>query len=343
MLPTFLSYRRTWMTEVEELANALRRRGMRVFLDYSEPASLSGPAFSDALRRVIREECACMLLHATSDITSSAAIWNVEVPTALERADRDPDFFIVPFFRDIAPSKLAAAVPHGPRLAACNGILAATPAGAGSAAFLSEKRGEVVRLVLGRLLQGRNGSLSISLQTRAVEPENQGDGLLLDWQSVYPDDVPDRTACDDAQGALRDLMAVLGGKTSIRRLEINTKSHLSACVVFGNAFSQSTGFHLHIGQGPDVWSSGGPVQKADLRITAQQLDPGNRDICLIIAISRPETIGSAEKALAKLSIAYGGRIVVAPGAGSSRESVLSAGHARGIAKEVATTLMGARA
>jgi hypothetical protein len=342
MKPVFLSYRRTWQAEVQDLAESLHLRGLRIFLDTSDQAAISGPAFCDALRRVIRVESAAMLLHVTADIAASPAIWNVEVPTALDRASRYPDFFIVPFFRDLEPAALGRCTPYGYRLTACNGIQAIPDAGVDLAVFLKEKHAEAAVLVLDRMLRARTGTLSLCLQTRDIGPVSQDADILMDWRSVYPAGLPSASGCDSAKIAVRQVAAAIS-RTKTRQLEIQAKAHLSAGVLLGATFSSAAGFELRVQQGNAMWSSTGPADKVDLEVVQEQLNPVSHDICLTIAISRPETVAGAERAQAKLGTTCGGRIVIKPREGSSRDSVPSAAHARDIARKVAATLMDARA
>jgi hypothetical protein len=342
MKPVFLSYRRTWQAEVQDLAESLHLRGLRIFMDTSDQAAISGPAFCDALRRVIRLESVAMLLHVTADIADSPAIWNVEVPTALDRASTDPDFFIVPFFRDLEPAALGRCTPYGYRLTACNGIPAIPEAGVDLAVFLKEKHAAAALLLLDRLLKDKPGPLSLCLQTRDIGPVSQDADIFMDWRSVYPAGLPSASGCDSAKTAVREVAAAIS-RTKTRQLEIQAKAHLSAGVLLGATFSSAAGFELRVQQGNAMWSSTGPVNMVDLDVVQEQLNPVSHDICLTIAISRPEIVAGAERAQAKLGITCGGRIVIKPREGSSRDSVPSAAHARDIARKVAATLMDARA
>lgn len=343
MKPIFLSYRRTSRAEVEILADTLRLRGVRVFLDVSDPDQISGPAFADELRRIIRKESAALLIYVAGDIAGSAAIWNVEIPVALNRADVDTEFFVVSFFRDMEPAALSSVDPHGRRLAACNGIIAVPPSGTDPKPFLDEKYAEAAMLILSRLVRGKTGIINLSLQTRAIGPEAANSDLLLDWRSAYPGDIASAEGCAQVLQALRDLSVVLG-KIGVRRLEIVPKAHLSAAIAFGAVFNRATGFQLEVQQGPSVWaSSGHGPDHSCLVVVQQQLNPSLPDILLVIGISRPEIIGSAENACARLGIAYGGRIMITPRGGSSREAVESDSAARGMAEQIADALINARA
>lgn len=346
MKPVFLSYRRTWKKEVEELAESCRLRGLRVFLDVSDPAGIAGPSQFDALRRLIREDSSGMLIHVTKDIVDSACIWEVEVPTGLERADREPGFPLIPFFRDESPTRVRESMrPHGPRLAAPSGVVAIPPAGTAAndeVTFLDRKRAEAACLLLQRLLDRDERSLEIFVQTRQIGPQTAGADLLLDWRLAYPDEVPSPAGCAAIELAITDLASVLG-RTSARHLRIAGQAHLSAAVLLGGHFHRAAGFGLDVSQQGDIWASAGSVVDPALQITRQQLDPSHRDISLVVGISRPETIPSVERALGNLGVMLGGRITAQPAGGAARDVIPSAEYARGVIQTVTSALMKARA
>ena len=339
--PIFMSYRRTWQDEVRELANSLHLRGLRVFLDYSDPASFVGVSMYEEMRRVIQQECSAMLLHVTRDIVDSAAIWKVEIPAARKRAG-DGRFFILPFFRGMSPKEFSACHAQGASLAASNGVNAVPSVGTDLESFLAGKRAEVAGLLLDRLVKANiTGSISLAMWTRPTAALSRDADLLLDWCSVYPDTVGPAARCADAQTAIRQL-AVAFAKASIRELHVDAKSHLSAAVLFGSEFTCTAGFHLFLKQGPTIWSSRGPLDASQPRVARQQLDPDKEDIVLIVSVSRTETVSSVERALPKLGIVPAGQVVVTPEAGESRESIPSEACARRFAKSAASALMNAR-
>jgi hypothetical protein len=296
------------------------------------------------LRQIIQNEIGAMLLYLTADFAGSAAIWNIEVPAALHRADKDHGFFLIPFFREIAPAQLSSMAPHGPRLAACNGIMAIPGSGIDLDSLLKGKHGEAATFILSRMLQNETatGPITLGLQTRGTGPAKQDTDLYLDWCSAYPGEKPSLNSGAPAMAAMQDLVKALG-KTAIRHIVVYAKAHLSAGIALGSAFSRTAEYKLEIEHYGQLWSSDDPPQPFDLEITSQQIDPGSSDICMTVAITRPEAIDSVERTQSKLGIRCGGRIVIEPKAGGSRQSVPSGGCATSIAGQVAAALISARA
>jgi hypothetical protein len=365
--PIFISYRRAWTAEVEQLAATLRLRGLQVFTDLSDPSALTGASTFDALRRTIREDCSAFLLYVTRDIPDSSTVRDLEVVEALDAADRDPRFLLLPFYRDISPSEVRDSMaPHGLRLSAANGVVAIPPPGVSGVgpgapdvggdalhAWLEARRRDAARLLLDHVLRSTGPVARIGIQTRATGPSAGDFDLLLDWSSAYPDGHAEPAGCASAHAAITDVVERLG-RTATRRLAVFPKAHLSAGVLLGAAFPRPSGFTLDIDQNGEVWSSarqgkwqpGDAADAADdpsfLRFVPRQLDPSSKDIALIVAISRPETVAAADAAMAAMGIKLGGRIVVEPREGASRRSIPSAAAARATAEKLAQTLMDAR-
>jgi hypothetical protein len=66
-------------------------------------------------------------------------------------------------------------------------------------------------------------------------------------------------------------------------------------------------------------------------------------LLLALALSRPEVVRDADRTAADLGLPLGGRVVIEPEAGASRESIESAAHARGMVRATVDALMRVRA
>jgi hypothetical protein len=352
MGPVFVSYKQDpWQPEVLELADELRLRGLRVFLDVIEQARYAGQDMADFLRRFIERESEAFLLYVAQAITDSPYVWNLEVPSALTRRDHDQDYLVLPFFRDRRPSEVRDSMPpHGQRLAALGGIVA-VPSKGGSPQetnrFLAAKWREASRRMLEAvvsrsmgILSGQGRPLRIDIYTRVEGPADAD--LVLDWRSQFPGG---RSASPESwqriQSAMADLSAVLprvGGRT----IRVSGNAHLSAAVALGYTFPRPMGFSLEVEQYGTWWSSVGPDSASPLQIVSGQLDPGRKDILLVVAISRPEVVPEAMDYITRAGAALGGRIVVQPRAGPG-PNALAPDDARSAVREIVGALTHARA
>lgn len=351
MKPVFISYRRAWVRETQALAGACRFRGLPVFHDVVNQSRLAGAGQHDRLRATIESESSGMLLYVTRDIAESPTIWSLEVPTALTRMDQFQEFPIVPIFRDIRPSSVRTDLqPHGQRIAALGGVIAVSTDNLTDneiEEYLRARHREAANIMLDLLLGLRRSSIPIDtvrlgLMTREVGLGLDDADLILDWRQGYPNDVPAEEVCSHIHAAALDTSAALA-RTGYRALEIVGQAHISAAIILGAVFGSSAGYSLKVSQYDDVWSSKGTIGEFPLDISASQLDPATPDIFLVVAISRPEVLRSAEMAIRSLGLTFGGRLVIMPQSGPSREALTSGEDARTAVGSIVQALMDARA
>ncbi len=353
MGPVFISYKHDpWQPEVLELAEELRLRGLRVFLDAIERARLSGQDTAEFLRRVVETESDAFLLYLTQAIIQSPYVWDLEVPAALGRRDRDVDYRVLPFFRDCRPNQVRDSMPpYGPRLAALNGVIAVPPEGSSAEEihlFLTDKRREAARELLHAFVRrhtpvlGEGGrSLRIDLFTRVAGPANTD--LTLDWRAQFPEGEPaSMEAWARMQAALSDLTPVVA-QLGARGIRLSGNSHLSAAVALGYAFPRPSGFSFEISQYDVWWWSIGPDVASPLEIISQQLDPSRKDILLVIAISRPEIVPEATRFATQAGVKYGGRIEAKVRGGPGPTALAGPDEARAAVRDIIRALTDARA
>jgi len=347
MQPFFISYRREpWRQEVLSLSRECRRRGVGTIVDVSDPGRIAGRAQFDALRRVIRDDCDGFILYATRNIIDSTCVWNLEVPTALERLDRGSYDFL-PVFRDLSPSEMARLQPHGRRVSVLAGVCF-RPRSAGID-DVSRMHVDVANLALARWISrhsdaGAATSVRVALRTRATGVQALEPDLTVDWTADYEEVLSGAARRDGDLGrALWDMTRAIAA-SGARAIRIDGPAHLSAGCAAGFAFSRAAGFELRVTQRDAVWrADGAGASPPGLRVATEQLDPGQPDVALTVAISRPEVVTDVDSAVGKLDLPVGGRVVVLPEGGARRDAVLSDSHARAIVQEIVGNLMRVRA
>ncbi len=353
MRPVFISYKQDpWQSEVFQLADELRLRGIRVFLDAIERAQFTGRGIADFLRQVVETETDAFLVYLAAHITESQYVWDLEVPAALGRRDRDADYLLLPFFRDRRPTEVRDSMPpHGSRLAALGGIVAVPSEGASQLAmaeFMEAKWREAALRLLDALVHrwvavlGKQGRpLRIDIYTRVEGP---GDAdLNLDWRSQFPGGgPPSKESWHRIQMALKDLLTVVP-RLGPRSIRVSGNAHLSAALLLGYTLPQPMGFQFEVDQYGSWWSSVGSSAASGLEIVSEQLDPSRRDILLVVAISRPEVIPNSMDYLTRTGIVPGGRIVAQPRVGPGPNALVGADEARDATREIVGALTQARA
>src|SRR5947199_5892374 len=90
----FLSYKRKNADEVKYLQRQLHVRGVQAWRDVTDLDL--GSYSQDEVVRAIEQESDAFLLYITPQSLTSDFIWDIEVPTAFRRWQRDHTFNIVP-------------------------------------------------------------------------------------------------------------------------------------------------------------------------------------------------------------------------------------------------------
>ncbi len=327
--------------EVLQLSAECRRRGLRTIVDVSDPERLLGQAQYDVLRHIIKDECDGFILHVTRDIVDSDCAWNVEVPAALEAFDNGGYDFI-PFFRDISPGQTSVLEPHGRRLVSLAGVVVGSGAEGVSTGHIELANAALVSRLRLWAKNFPERSLGLAIRTRETGANDNAADLILDWSDDYKGILEGRSTEEPIARALRDLSRAVSS-SGIRAVRISGPAHLSAGVALGFTFNRATGHPIQVAHGKDWWSADGDVTPSGLRIVKQQLNPGAPDLLLTIALSRPELVSAADRAIGSVGSPIGGRIVVQPELGASREAIESPAHSRGMVRDVTNALMVARA
>jgi hypothetical protein len=332
------------MTEVLGLSIELRRRGIRTRVDVSDPDQVVGQAQYDALRRMIRDESDGFVLYVTRNMSESACIWNVEIPTALDAFDRG-DLVFVPVFRDLLPAEASRLEPHGRRIGAIGGVVLPQTE---ETVALRAAHIDAAKTILGAALrqrtqQGGVERLIVGLRTRTTGADAESVDLLLDWERDYDRALVGGTpAHETVQTALQDIRQAVAG-AGFREIRVVGPAHLSAGFALGYAFPRPSGFRLETAYEQIWWPANGDEEPADIEVLPMQLDPGAPDLLLVLALSRPEVVGDVDAALGSLNLPIAGRVVVRSTSEPSRTAVRSGAHARGIARTITDALMHIRA
>src|SRR5579884_267624 len=100
----FLSYAHEDVAFVRDLQLRLNVRGVRCWRDADD--LMAGSLFEGEIVHAIEHEVDAVALFLTPNCLQSDFIWQIEVPAALRRHERDPDFHIVPILQGISYSEV---------------------------------------------------------------------------------------------------------------------------------------------------------------------------------------------------------------------------------------------
>jgi hypothetical protein len=256
-LAIFLSHWRRDATVVAALQRELRMRGIGAWrdvtnLDYGKEAS-------DAIRRAIREDVDGFIALVTPTYLTRPVVWEVEIPEALERKRRAPDFQIIPLFCGVTPAELTARCTELglEDISKFNGDFLRRVSRVKRAAALKAIARKALRAAL-HLRAGQNSEYEarLLLRTELQSPPFGGVDLDLDWSEEFRSGCPPVSVWDDdLKPALRDLREELSLLPISRSIIVSASARLSAAVALGEALSSVAKFHLTLLGANGAWST----------------------------------------------------------------------------------------
>jgi len=343
----FLSYRREDAEQVKYLQQQLKVRGVRAWRDVTDLPL--GGSTEDEIVHAIEEESDAFVIYITQDCLRSDFIWNIEVPKAIERWDRDHAFNIVPILRDVTFNDLQQfCAAHGIRsLTSFNAIrLPDTITGISMDAYNKELRDiarNILKAALNLRLQrvGASSNRSyepyIYLQTFPFEPPATSLDLDLDWTELFPIkyQLPATEVWEKILfPALDDVKNSLSSKISSRKLHIFVQAHLPAAFALGFALSESAYFTLLLEGRHGSWSTDGtPADSLPLRRLAYT-NKGDEHVAIMeIAISRV-TAGATARSVTASGLSFKHHIRFELPDGPDNHGVKDASHALAMARQI---------
>lgn len=254
----FLSHKRQRAAAVGRLKTELCTRGAGGWKD-SDDLALGGK-FKGDIVNAIQNHTGGFLWWGTSDTLGSETICKTEVPTALDRAEADPTYAVVPVFVNLRPDRdrdaIAGAVgrKYADALVARNGIVrrANQP--------LKELARDAAREYVRRLVRSLpSGPVEVAV-TAFREPTEEHD-LTLDWRNLFDADTrtPASGACETIVEALRDVREALQSRERTPAVCVEIALPLPLAMLVGYEWRQTT----------------------QLRVTVKTVNPGDGSTLLV--------------------------------------------------------------
>jgi hypothetical protein len=303
----FLSYKREDAEEVKYLQQQLKVRGVRAWRDVTDLGL--GGSTKDEITRAIDQESDGFVIYITPQCLKSDFIWDVEVPAALKRRERDQAFNIIPIFRGVSgiEVKRFCAAHSLPSLTDFNGV-SLPDSSTGESKLFNDELGKVAERTLRATFnlrlrrvgadRDRNYEPCICLKTFPYEPSTPSLDLDLDWTGLFKskDEVPTDEEWEEILfPALQDVKNVLSAKIPSRRLHVFVQAILPVAFTLGFTFAANAHFTLLLEGNHGTWSSGGvPSEQPPLRVLNYD-DNGNAHVAVVeIAVSRATAQGAAQ-------------------------------------------------
>lgn len=242
----FLSHKRQDALVVGRLRTTLQLYGAGGWKD-TEDLRL-GASTSSEIRRVIFEETGGFLWYGTQRALDSEVINKLEIPAALERANSEPLYPLVPVFVDISPGKSRAEINEaiGDRVDDFldrNGIIRKKSEAAG--AFRERIVQRYVRDAIRSLAPG-----PVTVSFRALSEPSGDHDLTFDWRAVL--DERSRLLGAGSVPTLLDALAnareALQSRSESPRLRLDLDLPLPLAFLLGYEWRVTTRLRLEIRQ-----------------------------------------------------------------------------------------------
>ncbi|HMA33182.1 MAG TPA: SAVED domain-containing protein [Chloroflexia bacterium] len=337
------------------LRDHLRARGLRVW----PPASDGGRGGTPAIQRAVAAADVA-LLYLSPEALASDSPAAAALPAAVQRADRDPDFDLLPIFDRVTTQEVEAfcRAQGLPSLAAFPVLTmgptslnpkskiqnpkSERPPGTGAAILGGIARRALEAALTGRWRRvgaGRHYEPHLCLRTVAYTPPWPSLDLDLDWTELVPAEAGPGDAWDTMLlPALADVKDALSAQVPSRSLHLDAQGQLPAALACGFALPMAARFTLTVASRDGTWGLAPPAPGPPPLILAHAAGPGDAQVAVVeLAVTRDTARGTTDYCRAH-ALAYGRHLRFTPPEGPGDDAVRDAGHAAAMAQQVGQEL-----
>jgi SMODS-associated and fused to various effectors sensor domain/TIR domain len=314
-----LSYAHEDAEEVKYLQLQLKVHGVGTWRD--DTNLLSGGAFRDDIVAAIEQEADAFVVYITPQSLASDFVWDVEIPAALKRRERDTIFNIIPILRGVSFAELQ-------QQCASRGYRSLTD-------FNAERLPDTIthetdeqfkaklRLIAVRVLRATlilrfrrvkaDGDYEpwIRFCTFSDKPQAPALDLDLDWWDFFQDKerLPLAEEWRDILfPALTNVKNALGEKHVSHRLHLSLKTILPVAFAFGYTFRATTSFTLMPESKDGPWTTAGTSSASTLLRRTPYSGSGDKRVAVIEIAITSLTAKSVSDYLSVSHLSYGHHI-----------------------------------
>lgn len=343
----FLSYAREDAEEVRYLQRLLHVRGVRAWRDVTDLAI--GGYTRDEILQAIDQEADIFVLYITPDCLKSSFIWDVEVPAALQRWERDHAFNIVPILRGVTFAQVQQmCVERGyPPLGDFNGVLLPEhEKDEMKTAFnqkLREVAGRILKSAFGLRLRrvGADSSYEprLCLHTFPYAAQTSSLDLDLNWTELFIDRWPTHEEWqEELLPALRNAKDVLSATIASRTLHMIVQARLPTAFVLGFNFPATAHLILELEGQHGAWGTAVVASETPQLRHHTFHEKDDPHVAVVeVAISR-HTMSAVTRSLSSLGLSFGHRVQFITQDEPHEESVKDAAQALAMARQISREL-----
>ena len=348
---SFISYRRSRISEGERLVASLRERGIPTWRDVDD---LNTEPTERELRRVLdAANTANAILWITPETAESAMIKEVEAPVAITRHRRNDGFFIVPV--------AAGGLDYPEAAAALNTGHSFVDIGSWNIIKLQSDPADDadLRKVANQVLKQRlevinywlppDAPIRITLNTRQAVERTDESALSIDWSHRFGG-MQNRTAtAADWQNrllpALADIRNAIRHNVPGRSILASGQLALPAATALGNCFMATAGMYLAWEQrmrdsGSQVWSLSAPREESGFH--SETLDGSVTGANLAVMVSVNNDVSNAVAASADITGPFRAYVQIKRNDSAQSATLKSPGQASDLAHMVIEEVRKAR-
>lgn len=286
--PVFLSYTWSDLDIADQIDHELSRRGIPVWRDHREMRF--GHPNETLVKQAIAERCCGFVLLYTDKVLESEFILEIELPAMDARRRADPTFF-----NGAINCRSTSWEEANSEMRAVSGYSLAENLGGSRPDELADGwLREVVNQISVSYIRSQASETSLNLQTRDPAADTE-DLLIATWSPPLTDDPNETgdTAWSELAIAAGDIRSNLEAVRGQQILSISGRMHLSAALLLGWTFRQSTQWkvdlkHEYVPAISDlVWSE---PKFWDLKTRPGSLSPGED---LEVRINVTHNVGAA--------------------------------------------------
>ncbi len=343
----FLSYAREDAEEVGSLQRLLHLRGVRAWRDVTDLTL--GEYTRDQIVQAIADECDVFVLYVTPQCLKSSFIWNVEVPAALQRWERNRAFNIVPVLQGVTFTQVqrACAERGYPSLAEFNGVRLPEGEGdetkAGINQALHEIAGRILqaalKLRLRRVGAGASYEPHLCLHTFPYVPSMPSLDLDLNWIEMFVERWPSQEDWQEMLfPALRQVKDALSATAVSRSIHMTVQARLPTAFVLGFHFPSAAHLTLLLEGRHGTWSTAAaPAETPQLRQHTFE-EKGDSQVAVVeVAISR-HTTSAVARSLSSLGLSFGHQVQFITLGEPSDDSVKDGAQAVAMVRQISSEL-----
>jgi len=294
-----LSYAREDAEEIKYLELQLKVRGVRTWRDI--PNLPIGSETEDEIVHAIENMADAFVLYVTPHLLQSDFVWNIEIPAALKRRERDPGFNIVSVLKGVSYQQLQQqCATYGYRnLAGFDATQLPTSSTSEAEKELKEKLRSIadrvlkatLTLRLRRAKADRTYEPSIVLRTFKDIPPVSTLDLDLNWWDLFQgrDRLPPSEEWQTIVfPALQDVKNALGELSVSRNLHISLQAILPTAIALGYFFPVPARYTLLLEREDGTWSTSGEVDTVSPLQCFHYDNDGDEQVAVVeIAIAQP--------------------------------------------------------